>query len=384
MKVAILLSLSQFEGFYGKVFNLSRKNYLATYRNDFSWEYAAGFSALNVDTFIYLPSNQPSLISKIDERISVRFLRLQKWWFLWERIDWLSRTPIGRYMSEVCNAMAFWPDLRNALVEDGITHLYVQEYWTGRFDYLVRKCKVAIIGADHGGKRRRQISLFKKNSFKKAAFITCQTLEEANDVRIFGGIPHIIPNGIDVDYFVPGDSNNREKYILTVARLTDNQKKISDLIKSIEFLPLPWRLIIAGSGPDEEELLTLVRLKSLESRVTFAGFVRERGVLRSLYQRCSVFALVSAHEGLPLAALEAMSCGCPVVVSDISAFKDLVDHGVNGLKIKVGDIFGIAEAIESAYDHKDVFSIAARRKIETTHSLARMSKTIVELMGSSL
>ena len=271
-------------------------------------------------------------------------------------------------------------DLQQALAEDEITHLYIQEYWTGRFDYLVRKCKIPVIGADHGGKRYRQICLFKEKSFKKAAALTCQSLLEAQEVKKFGCQPVVLPNGVDTDFFVPSNGVIVEKIVFTVARLTDDQKRISDLIKSFQFLPAPWQLVIAGSGPDEQKLRKLTLEINLESRVTFLGFVRDRDILRQYYQSCRVFALVSAHEGLPLAVLEAMSCGCPVVVSDIPAFYGLVENKIDGIKVRVGDIRGIAKGITLADELRDKLFIASRAKVEREFSRTEMSKKLVRLL----
>lgn len=51
-------------------------------------------------------------------------------------------------------------------------------------------------------------------------------------------------------------------------------------------------------------------------------------------------------EGLPLAAIEAMSFGLPLVVSDIVAFKDVVAHHDNGLLFPVGNVTALADALE--------------------------------------
>jgi glycosyltransferase involved in cell wall biosynthesis len=53
----------------------------------------------------------------------------------------------------------------------------------------------------------------------------------------------------------------------------------------------------------------------------------------------------SASEGLPLAALEAMSCGAAVVSSDISAFKQIVRNEINGIQVPVGEPLALAQGI---------------------------------------
>ena len=62
-------------------------------------------------------------------------------------------------MDEQLNALAFSEPLKAALMHDEIDVLYVQEYWSGRFDYIVNNVDIPVVGADHGAKsdRDRQI-----------------------------------------------------------------------------------------------------------------------------------------------------------------------------------------------------------------------------------
>ncbi len=384
MNIAILLSCSSFEGFFGKVFGLDDESYLASYRNDFSWDYARGLANIDISTTLYLPSWQYAGLRHAEERIKVRFLPIDRWWYPWKRMPWISRTPIGRYVAEVTNTLAFWKNLKNALVADKIDLLYIQDYWTGRFDVITRLAEQPVIGADHGGRRRRQITLFKTTSFRKAAALTCQTKDETHQVENFGVKPILIPNGIDTEFFVPDASVTKERFILTVARLTDKQKRTSDLIRALAILPSHYRLVIAGTGPDEAMLRTLAADMRVQDRITFLGFVGDKTELKSLYQKCGVFALPSAHEGLPLVLLEAMACGCSVVVSDIRAFVGLVFNDVNGVVLPVGAIPQLASGIEHAFEKQAEYSLAARQVIEESFSKKLMISRLSEVFSACL
>jgi glycosyltransferase involved in cell wall biosynthesis len=135
--------------------------------------------------------------------------------------------------------------------------------------------------------------------------------------------------------------------------------------------------MIAGSGPDELALKALVVEKKMESRVEFLGFVADKARIMDLYRRCGVFAMASAYEGIPMAVLEAMACGAPVVVTDIRAFQGVVEHQVSGFRVPVGDAKAIAEAVEVAFQGRTALSARARDTVLQGYSSSLM---VTELM----
>ena len=378
--MALLLSGPSFESFYGDVMHLTCESYLGSYRNDFSFMYAFALAREGITTILYMPAWKCRGLHEIDHGVFVRFLPLASWFALWTRFAILSKTPIGRYVASYANIRAFAQPLWDALLYDKVDVLYVQEYWTARFDYLALRSPVSIIGADHGGKRRRQLALLKTQAFRRALAITCQTEDECASVSAFDCTPILLRNGVDTTFYAPSIGDEREMTLFLVARLTDSQKRISDLIKVMLILPEPWKLQIAGSGPDEHALRLLSKSLGLDHRVSFVGFVSDRVQLRKLYRRCGVFCMPSANEGMPLAALEAMSCECALVVTSIRAFEELVEEGKSGFKVPVGDLQQLAGAICKAWEQRASLGAAARQTIEREYSLSVMAARLAELV----
>lgn len=148
----------------------------------------------------------------------------------------------------------------------------------------------------------------------------------------------VIPAGISAATIVsePGDEGD---YILFVGRLHIANKGLDTLIKAMRLLGPSTKLILAGRGPDEQRLREI----SAGLNVEFRGFVTEAEKL-DLMARARVFVLPSRFEGWGIVALEAASCGRPVVVSDIPELGFAVE-GSFGLAFRTGDAIDLASRL---------------------------------------
>lgn len=385
IKVAMLLSCSSFEGFFGWVQGQTRASYLERYRNDWAWYYARGLSRNGIRPLLYIPSLREAGKYDTDVGVVVRFLPLEHWYQLIERV-WVKRlsrrSRWSLYAEERLNTIAFMQPLRQALAADEIDLLYVQEYWSGRFDHLVGRVDLPIVGADHGGLSDRVVTLFKRSSFRKTALLYGQTEQECRIVSRYGGRSSLQPNGCDVSEFFPDAAASRSKTILTITRLTNRQKRTTDLIRSLAGLPEEWTLDIVGTGPDKDLLQRLAAKLGLSHRVRFHGFV-DRSEVRALLCRCGVYVMPSANEAMALAVLEAMACGAAVVLSRIRAFEQLVTHGVNGLLFPVGDVRGLAAAILEAWRNRQSLGRAASETVQTSYNAEKLYAELADSLRRS-
>jgi glycosyltransferase involved in cell wall biosynthesis len=368
LRVALLLSTDYFEDFYGRGLGLSRDRYLEAYRNDWSWDWCEMLAEAGVDASIYLTTIEEGVRAATTDGYNVRFLPLGGLAVPWVRYPALARSPVGRYLGQAVNAGSFLRPLRSALDEDEIDVLCIQEYWTARFDVLVRSLERPVVVVDQGLPDRHEMKLLKRGSFARCAAAVVQTEREAAKVTRYGGHARRIPNAVDTALFSPPDDaptagGPHAPTILCVGRLHDVQKRISDVIRALAMLPPQWRLEIAGSGPDRTMLEELGDHLSLSERIRYLGFVSDSTQLRDLYRRATVLALPSAYEGLPMVLLEAMSCGTPVVGSDIAAIAEVIEHGHTGLVTPVGSPELLARAICEAAVRRLELGEAARASI---------------------
>ncbi|ELP5729469.1 glycosyltransferase [Vibrio vulnificus] len=131
-----------------------------------------------------------------------------------------------------------------------------------------------------------------------------------------------IKNGIDCDYFVPGNMNiAREhfglplhKQIIGCAGRLECVKGQEWLIRAMLHLPDDVHLVIAGNGSHRERLECLVFTLKLAKRVTFLGLCNH---MPRFYQCLDLFCLPSLNEGFPLSTLEAQACNVPVVATRV-------------------------------------------------------------------
>jgi glycosyltransferase involved in cell wall biosynthesis len=368
-RVAIFTSCDSFEGFFGGTFGIDRETFLTSYRNDFVWEYAEGLRQCGHEVFIYILSYGRPELHQIRDGLNVRFLPLP-WWlravdpFLW-RLRGLKYGPLLRDRTAY---LAYGSALQAAIVEDDIELLYHQEIWTSRFDIIASRARVPVIGADHGAVFSGRMEPAKRDSFKRAARLVCQSSSGLERARSFGANAVLMSNGVDTDFFLPPELPQlREKTVLAVGRLVEEQKRFSDLMRAMQSL-LDFKLILVGSGPDDLKLRRIAADLGVTDRVRFAGFVSDRCELRRLYQECGAFVSTSSWEAVALVMLEAMSCAAPVVATRIPSFVELITDGVDGLLVPVGAAADIAQAIRKAYESQQQLGANARVTVATRYS----------------
>ena len=125
-----------------------------------------------------------------------------------------------------------------------------------------------------------------------------------------------------------------------------NLKRLLDAFAQVTAEPglRHHRLVLAGGsrGDYGQELQTHAQELGLAERVLFTGYV-SGDEMNALMSACAVFAYVSEYEGFGMPALEAMTCGAPVVVSGASSLPEVVGNA--GLQAPPGDVKAIGAAL---------------------------------------
>ncbi len=143
-------------------------------------------------------------------------------------------------------------------------------------------------------------------------------------------------------------------WIASVGRL-DTQKDPQLLLSSFARLVFAGGhaalLLLIGDGVLRAELEKRVAAEGLSPRVRFLGLQGQREIA-AILAVSDVFALSSAYEGMPMAALEALGCGLPVATTDVGEVRRVVFTGTNGAISADRTVQGFANCLENVLDNR--------------------------------
>lgn len=157
----------------------------------------------------------------------------------------------------------------------------------------------------------------------------------------------VVSNAVHVPDDIVKWNNNRFQILFLGVLI--RRKGVEDLIRAIGLLKEADKLknlyfVIAGAGADEEYLRQLANEQKIGPWIDFVGWVD--GKEKEKYLKDSqALVLPSYNEGLPVAVLEAISYGLPVIATDVGDMSAAVKNGENGFLIKPGDISELAKKI---------------------------------------
>ena len=159
----------------------------------------------------------------------------------------------------------------------------------------------------------------------------------------------VIYNFIDTDLYKPGVNEeiknrlapNGEKLIMHTSNFRP-VKRVQDTIRVLEKVKkeISARLILIGDGPDRSECERLARELEISNDVCFLG---KQDGLNELLSSADLFLMPSQSESFGLSALEAMSCGVPVISSSVGGLPELNLHNETGFIAEIGDIDRMAK-----------------------------------------
>lgn len=178
--------------------------------------------------------------------------------------------------------------------------------------------------------------------------------------------------------------------VLYVGRLRSDDtgnKNIKALLESLACVKQHHNFlgVICGEGPQRKELEILRNQLGLENYVHFTGHLQANSSVWALMKKATVFVSLSAFEGSPNTVMEAMACGCPLILSDIPAHRELLDESC-ALFVDPNNVLQTANCILKALDDMDnskkMASIARHRsqKLSVTKLATNFEKVYREII----
>ena len=198
----------------------------------------------------------------------------------------------------------------------------------------------------------------------------------------------VIGNGVDEKFFVPAQNTIKDdnKYIMYAGRM-DREKGLFDLVECGEHIcnqRSDISFILAGRGRDLSKLKKKVRKLGLRDKFIFLGQVGKDKLVQ-LYQNATIFAFPSYHEGLPTVLLEAMSCGLPIVATDVRGNRDLISSGEDGILVPPRSPKEMVNAVSMLLDDEKMrrrLGKNARKTIEEHYTWDTVSNNILRCYES--
>ncbi len=204
----------------------------------------------------------------------------------------------------------------------------------------------------------------------------------------------VVWNGLDIDGLLSArraDIRLRHglatevPLLLTVGRLS-SEKDHAVLMRACtrnDLAAMDWHLLVVGHGVLEPELRRLVDDLGLASRITFCG---RQDDPQSYYAGSDLFILTSRIEGLPNALIEAQAMGLAAVTTDCGGAAEIVEDGVTGHVVAIGDEEALADTIGkllTAEDTRAEMGRAAADRCRRDFGVDRMVSAIDRLEGGA-
>jgi len=174
----------------------------------------------------------------------------------------------------------------------------------------------------------------------------------------------IIPSFIDTKPF----NKNIEKdinSILFVGRL-DKLKGIDLLIESLNYVKLEMsdvKLRIVGDGDLRNYLENMVFKHDLDENVIFDGYLQGERLINA-YLKSEIFVFPSLREGMPIALLEAMSAGLPIIASNIEPNVEALDDGKYGILVEKSDVNALAQKVVELLKNPELKAYYSKMSLE--------------------
>lgn len=173
--------------------------------------------------------------------------------------------------------------------------------------------------------------------------------------RLAGARLRVVQNGLDIARVDRIAANIRRRPLqangfitIAISRLVDIKNPFSVITafqQSTEHASQTSRLVYIGDGPLRHSLITKSREAGPENQMEFTGLIPREKVFERLLN-ADLFISTSRGEGLPVAVLEAMACGCPVLLSDIPPHREIAE-GVDFIPlIQPDDVVGFARELK--------------------------------------
>jgi glycosyltransferase involved in cell wall biosynthesis len=251
-----------------------------------------------------------------------------------------NKLGVGAILAHVRAVRRLRPDVLHANLPATFTCQY------GILAGLLARVPVVVVEASPiGGDSRLQRRLKRALSTRIAAHVapgerSARTVEQV--VGLPAGSVRTIYNGVTDTGPAPREHAGRGAVVGALGRLS-REKGMDVLVRALALLPVGTRAVVVGDGPERASLERLAAELGVTDRLELPGWEDDA---RARLATFDVLALPSRFEAFPLAILEAMLAGVPVVATDVGSVVEAVADGETGLLVPPDDPEALAATLE--------------------------------------
>jgi alpha-maltose-1-phosphate synthase len=217
---------------------------------------------------------------------------------------------------------------------------------------------------------------------------------------------HVVRNGIDTQTYHRVDDTDalvrygvdpHRPYVIFVGRIT-RQKGLAHLVRAAAAFDKDTQIVLCAGAPDTPELAEEIRAGVAELQATRDGVVwitemLDRSDVVQLLSHATIFCCPSVYEPLGIVNLEAMACEVPVVASRVGGIPEVVDDGVTGLLVEMGEAGGttfedgLADAVNTLLrdpDRARSMGLAGRARAVDEFGWPTIARQTVAVYGTAL
>ncbi len=320
--------------------------------------------------------------------------------------------PLYRVAKELALYSATPPvALEKALRSEGCKTLVCQEYEYPRFDVCVllgRLTRRNVFGCFQGGNYRhgRLEGVVRPHSIHAATGLIVGSQSEVERIlSVYGS--HVrnvarIANPVDTDLWRRSgrDRARNELGLPRDAVVAVWHGRVAIDKKGLDLLLDAWaqiratrargdaRLLLIGTGDDAPKLEDRLQTSGSEDVCWIDRFLNDEATVRRYLSAGDVYVFPSRYEGFPVAPLEAMACGLPLVATDVQGMREILPDGEDsgGLLVPREDVAALATELGALLDdgpRRDRLGRAARRRVESAFSLDATGEQLRSLFGAA-
>lgn len=287
---------------------------------------------------------------------------------------------------------AFKPDIIHGAVYEGVTMAAVNGF--------IKKVPIIILEetSDPQNRSKKASFLLRIFSWVADAFIAIAPnvadyliktakVSARKVITINNGVE--IPRKVEQNEVIKLKSNygikDTDFVIGFVGRLFNDHKKVTDIFEAVKQLDIPKiKVLIVGSGRDEEMMRDTVKKLGIANQVIFAGYQFDTA---PFYKLMDLFCISSSREGFGLVAAEAMFHHLPVLATKVGGLQNVVKDGETGVLVPPNTPVKLAEKIQYFYENPEAAETmgeAGYLRAMQNYTEERYAKEVVNLYNELL